>query len=59
MGFARAQPILRPTDGRRGIERDRVEDDAKLKGWTADEAEKWLAPILTYDPARAMQEAAA
>ena len=34
------------------IERDQVEDYAVRKGWTVEEAEKWLAPILNYDPAR-------
>ena len=32
------------------IERDQVEDYAKRKGWTLAEAEKWLAPVLNYDP---------
>ena len=32
------------------IERDQVEDYARRKGWTVAEAEKWLAPILNYDP---------
>jgi 5-methyltetrahydrofolate--homocysteine methyltransferase len=32
------------------IERDQVEDYAKRKGWSVDEAERWLAPILNYDP---------
>jgi 5-methyltetrahydrofolate--homocysteine methyltransferase len=32
------------------IERDQVEDYAARKGWTMTEAEKWLAPILNYDP---------
>jgi 5-methyltetrahydrofolate--homocysteine methyltransferase len=32
------------------IERDQVEDYAARKGWTAEEAERWLAPILNYDP---------
>jgi 5-methyltetrahydrofolate--homocysteine methyltransferase len=32
------------------IERDQVEDYAARKGWTTEEAEKWLAPILNYDP---------
>jgi 5-methyltetrahydrofolate--homocysteine methyltransferase len=32
------------------IERDQVEDYAKRKGWTVEQAEKWLAPVLNYDP---------
>ncbi len=32
------------------IERDQVEDYAKRKGWSVPEAEKWLAPVLNYDP---------
>jgi 5-methyltetrahydrofolate--homocysteine methyltransferase len=32
------------------IERDQVEDYAGRKGWTLDQAEKWLGPILNYDP---------
>jgi 5-methyltetrahydrofolate--homocysteine methyltransferase len=32
------------------IERDQVEDYAARKNWTVDHAEKWLAPILNYDP---------
>jgi 5-methyltetrahydrofolate--homocysteine methyltransferase len=31
------------------IQRDQVEDYAKRKGWTMDEAEKWLGPVLGYD----------
>ncbi|MGR7995039.1 MULTISPECIES: methionine synthase [unclassified Xanthobacter] len=34
------------------IERDQVEDYAARKEWTVAEAEKWLAPILNYDPTR-------
>jgi 5-methyltetrahydrofolate--homocysteine methyltransferase len=41
------------------IERDQVEDYAKRKGWTVPEAERWLAPILNYDPAAAARDAAA
>ncbi|MBB4304851.1 5-methyltetrahydrofolate--homocysteine methyltransferase [Rhodobium orientis] len=33
------------------IERDQVEDYARRKGWSLQEAERWLAPILNYDPA--------
>jgi len=32
------------------IEKDQVEDYARRKGWTLQEAERWLAPILNYDP---------
>ncbi|MBN9049990.1 MAG: methionine synthase [Rhizobiales bacterium] len=32
------------------IERDQVEDYARRKDWTIEEAERWLAPILNYDP---------
>ncbi|WP_300394674.1 methionine synthase [Henriciella sp.] len=32
------------------IERDQVEDYAKRKGWDQRTAERWLAPILNYDP---------
>jgi 5-methyltetrahydrofolate--homocysteine methyltransferase len=33
------------------VERDQVEDYAARKGWTVEEAERWLAPVLNYDPA--------
>ena len=32
------------------IERDQVEDYARRKGWTLQEAERWLAPNLAYRP---------
>jgi 5-methyltetrahydrofolate--homocysteine methyltransferase len=32
------------------IERDQVEDYARRKGWSTEECERWLAPILNYDP---------
>jgi 5-methyltetrahydrofolate--homocysteine methyltransferase len=32
------------------IERDQVEDYARRKDWSVKEAERWLAPILNYDP---------
>ena len=35
------------------IERDQVEDYARRKGWDLKTAERWLAPILAYDPLRA------
>ena len=40
------------------IERDQVEDYARRKGWTIQTAERWLSPILNYDPSRARDEAA-
>jgi len=40
------------------IDRDQVEDYAKRKGWTVAECEKWLAPNLSYNPARLPREAA-
>jgi 5-methyltetrahydrofolate--homocysteine methyltransferase len=39
------------------VERDQVEDYAARKGLALHEVERWLAPILAYDPAAA--EAAA
>ena len=30
------------------VDRDQVEDYAKRKGWSLEEAERWLAPILNY-----------
>jgi 5-methyltetrahydrofolate--homocysteine methyltransferase len=32
------------------IERDQVEDYARRKNWTVEEAERWLAPLLNYNP---------
>ncbi len=40
------------------IERDQVVDYAKRKGWDLDTAEKWLAPILNYNPKAADSAAA-
>ncbi|MBD8890607.1 methionine synthase [Roseibium litorale] len=34
------------------IERDQIEDYAARKGWDVELAERWLAPILNYDPRR-------
>jgi 5-methyltetrahydrofolate--homocysteine methyltransferase len=34
------------------IARDQVADYAARKGWTVDEAERWLGPVLNYDPKR-------
>jgi 5-methyltetrahydrofolate--homocysteine methyltransferase len=30
------------------INKDQVEDYAKRKGWTLEQAERWLAPVLSY-----------
>jgi 5-methyltetrahydrofolate--homocysteine methyltransferase len=40
------------------IERDQVEDYALRKSWSVGETEKWLAPILNYDPGLASRAAA-
>jgi 5-methyltetrahydrofolate--homocysteine methyltransferase len=40
------------------IERDQVEDYARRKNQTLAETERWLAPILNYDPAALTQTAA-
>jgi 5-methyltetrahydrofolate--homocysteine methyltransferase len=40
------------------IDRDQIEDYAKRKGWSVELTEKWLSPILAYDPARVPKVAA-
>ena len=40
------------------IERDQAEDYAKRKGMSIAEIERWLAPILNYDPANYRKAAA-
>ncbi len=40
------------------VERDQVEDYARRKGWSVEEAERWLTPVLNYDPVRAKSAAA-
>ena len=30
------------------IDKDQVADYAKRKGWSMEEAERWLAPVLGY-----------
>ncbi|WP_373292005.1 methionine synthase [Deinococcus ruber] len=35
------------------IGRDQVQDYARRKGWSVEEAERWLSPNLAYDPAKA------
>jgi len=34
------------------IERDQAEDYARRKGWEVKTAERWLSPILNYEPGR-------
>ena len=41
------------------IERDQVEDYAVRKGWSVEECERWLAPILNYNPNALKRNAAA
>ncbi len=41
------------------IERDQIEDYARRKGWSIGEAERWLAPILNYDPSSYVARVAA
>jgi len=41
------------------IERDQVEDYARRKGLSVSETERWLAPVLNYDPVRQTATAAA
>src|SRR3954469_20711304 len=40
------------------VERDQVEDYAVRKGMSIPEVERWLGPVLNYDPARYMAVAA-
>jgi 5-methyltetrahydrofolate--homocysteine methyltransferase len=40
------------------VERDQAEDYARRKGMSIPEVERWLGPILNYDPARYMAVAA-
>ncbi|MPZ57931.1 MAG: methionine synthase [Rhizobiales bacterium] len=39
------------------IGQDQVTDYARRKGWTVEDCERWLAPILNYDPAAVMAAA--
>jgi 5-methyltetrahydrofolate--homocysteine methyltransferase len=41
------------------VDLDQVEDYARRKGWDLAKAEKWLSPILNYDPNARAREAAA
>jgi 5-methyltetrahydrofolate--homocysteine methyltransferase len=38
------------------VERDQVADYAERKGWSLEEAERWLAPVLNYTPHRLAAE---
>ncbi|OYX98981.1 MAG: methionine synthase [Hyphomicrobium sp. 32-62-53] len=40
------------------VERDQVEDYAARKKWTVEECERWLAPVLNYDPTAARAKVA-
>ena len=40
------------------VERDQVEDYAARKGMKVEEVERWLGPVLNYDPARVGRSAA-
>jgi len=40
------------------VERDQVEDYAMRKGMDVEEMERWLAPVLNYDPANHVKAAA-
>ncbi|HEX3485630.1 MAG TPA: methionine synthase, partial [Micropepsaceae bacterium] len=39
------------------VERDQVEDYARRKNWTLAEAERWLGPILNYNPRKIIEAA--
>ena len=39
------------------IDRDQIEDYARRKGWDVETAERWLSPILNYDPGAARDTA--
>jgi 5-methyltetrahydrofolate--homocysteine methyltransferase len=41
------------------IDRDQIEDYARRKGWDVETAERWLSPILNYDPGVEARDAAA
>jgi len=41
------------------IDRDQVEDYARRKGWEVSTAERWLSPILNYDPGSVARNVAA
>src|SRR5690606_15912367 len=41
------------------IARDQIEDCARRKGWDVETAERWLSPILNYDPGALRRDTAA
>ncbi|HEY1073699.1 vitamin B12 dependent-methionine synthase activation domain-containing protein, partial [Brevundimonas sp.] len=41
------------------VDRDQIEDYAIRKGWDVETAERWLAPILNYEPGAAARDTAA
>ncbi|MGO4411252.1 MULTISPECIES: methionine synthase [unclassified Brevundimonas] len=41
------------------IDRDQIEDYARRKGWDVETAERWLSPILNYDPDAIARDSAA
>jgi 5-methyltetrahydrofolate--homocysteine methyltransferase len=41
------------------VERDQAEDYARRKGWTIQVSERWLAPVLNYDPVAEAADVAA
>ena len=41
------------------IDLDQIEDYARRKGWDVETAERWLSPILNYEPGQAARGAAA
>jgi 5-methyltetrahydrofolate--homocysteine methyltransferase len=43
--FGNPQSIYFDVDN---VGRDQVEDYAKRKGWTIEQAERWLRPVLGY-----------
>ena len=40
------------------IDRDQVHDYARRKGWDLATAERWLSPILSYEPGQGVEAAA-
>ena len=48
-GFYFAHPASRYF-GVSKVERDQVENYARRKSWDIEQTERWLAPVLGYDP---------